>query len=75
MSTAVVFVGLFFAYALLSRRLSEIPITAPILFTGAGKHGTRFRGYGYGNEPFRSCCSRRGPSTERVPMLERRAGL
>jgi len=36
MITAVMFVGLFFAYALLSRRLAETPITAPILFTGAG---------------------------------------
>jgi len=36
MITAVMFVGLFFTYALLSRRLSETPITAPILFTGAG---------------------------------------
>jgi len=36
MITAVTFVGLLFVYALLSRRLSETPITAPILFTAVG---------------------------------------
>jgi sodium/hydrogen antiporter len=36
MITAVTFVGLLFVYALLSRRLSEAPITAPILFTAVG---------------------------------------
>ena len=33
---AAIFVSLFFIYALLSRRLSETPLTAPILFTAAG---------------------------------------
>jgi NhaP-type Na+/H+ or K+/H+ antiporter len=36
MMAAAIFVSLFFIYALLSRRLSETPLTAPILFTAAG---------------------------------------
>ncbi len=36
MTTAVIFVLLLFKYALVSKRLSQTPITAPILFTAAG---------------------------------------
>ena len=34
--TAAIFVSLLFGYALISRRASQTPITAPILFTAAG---------------------------------------
>ena len=36
MTTPIIFVTLIFVYALLSKRVSETPITAPIMFTGAG---------------------------------------
>ncbi len=36
MTTAVIFVFLLFGYGLLSKRASQTPITAPILFTAAG---------------------------------------
>ena len=36
MTTAAIFVLLLFGYALLSKRASQTPITAPILFTAAG---------------------------------------
>ncbi len=36
MTTAIIFVLLLFGYALLSKRASQTPITAPILFTAAG---------------------------------------
>src|SRR5271157_1523473 len=36
MITAAIFVSLLFGYALLSKRASQTPITAPILFTAAG---------------------------------------
>jgi len=36
MITAAIFVSLLFVYALLSRRASQTPLTAPILFTAAG---------------------------------------
>ncbi len=36
MAVAAIFISLLFGYALISRRASQTPITAPILFTAAG---------------------------------------
>ena len=56
MTTAVIFVLLLFGYALLSKRASQTPITAPILFTAAGmvlsSHWMRVTAAGVTNNVF-----------------------
>ena len=56
MTTAVIFVLLLFGYALLSKRVSQTPITAPILFTAAGmalsSHWMRVTAAGVTNNVF-----------------------